>query len=430
MRIGYLLQQDVDIQTPPYSGPALHVREVVEGLNAQGHTVRILYRLQGQLWKTDDLQTFAPVTVSHVDRGLARRLESVVRRLQYELRLPYLAYFESRRFAAACLQELADCDLLFERMSWFDYGGALAAQRLKIPHILENNGDHLADLEAKGLAPRGLQRKISLTLAGWAVQNAAHVIVSGEGWREQFLERWQVDPHKVTTVENGTRLTRMLSRDQLASFRETPQQERVPTVVYLGGFQPWQGVPNLLRAVHRLHEGGYAARVQLIGSGAGLEAAQKQVRELHLEKNVSFLGRLTPADYAPILASADIGVAPYCGWPEFSGLKLFDYKAAGLAVIASGRDGHPPTLAHEQTGWIVPPCDSEALTLALITLSTDPALRRRLGQAARIEAEQRHDWSHTVQQIEQIFNRVLGRAPEDAATQQTIKSPSLADTTS
>lgn len=414
MHIGYLLQQDVDIQTPPYSGPAQHVREVVQGLNELGHTVRVLYRLQGRLWKTDDLRTFEPVTVRGADRGPARLLERGVRRVQYELRLPYLAYFESRRFAKACIQELANCDLLFERMSWFDYGGALAARRLRIPLILENNGDHLADLTAKGLAPRGLQRRLSVALAGWAVRRAAHIVVSGEGWREAFLQRWGTPAHHVSTVENGTILTRLLSREQLASFQETPRAERAPAVVYLGGFQPWQGVPTLLQAVARLHAADFPARVMLIGAGAGVNEAKKLVRELKLETSVVFKGRLTPQEYAPILAGADIGVAPYCGWPEFSGLKLFDYKAAGLAVIASGRDGHPPTLSHGETGWIVPPCDSEALTLALMSLTTDPQLRRRLGRAARLEAEQRHDWSHTVQQLEQLFYQALGRGPAEA----------------
>ena len=395
MRIGYLLQQDVDIRTPPYSGPAQHVREVVEGLQELGHSVRVLYRLRGRLWKTDDLHDFTQVTVASVDKGPRRLIERGLRRVQSQLRLPYFAYFESNRFARACIQELADCDLLFERTSWFDYGGTLAARRLGIPLILENNGDHLTDLQAKGLQPRGLQRRLSMTLAAWAVKNATHVVVSGEGWREQFLRRWDIAPHKVTTVENGTVLTRLLSREQLASFDDAAPARRVPTIVYLGGFQPWQGVPILLRALARLRSAGFEAKVLLIGVGSGVEEAKALVDDLKLQDSVSFMGRLTPAKYAPVLAAADIGIAPYCNWPEFSGLKLFDYKAAGLAVISSGRDGHPPTLAHDETGLIVPPCDVEALTLAIIALTTDPTLRRRLGRAARREAEQRHDWSHT-----------------------------------
>jgi glycosyltransferase involved in cell wall biosynthesis len=241
------------------------------------------------------------------------------------------------------------------------------------------------------------------------VAHTAHVVVSGEGWREAFLQRWQIPPQEVTTVENGTVLTRLLAREQLKSFREPPANEPMPTVVYLGSFQPWQGVPVLLRALKRVQTAGADARLILIGAGAGSAEAQALVDQLGLQKMVTFKGRLLPRDYAPVLAAADIGVAPYCGWPEFSGLKLFDYKAAGLAVVASGQNGHPPTLSHGETGWIVPPCDEESLALAIMTLAGDPALRRRLARAARLEAERVHDWSHTVQQLEEVFEKVLGR---------------------
>ena len=104
-----------------------------------------------------------------MDAGTRRKMESAVRRVQYELRLPYAALFDSRRFANACTDELQGFDLLYERMSWVSYGGALASRRLDIPLVLENNGDHLADLEAKGIAPRGAQYRLSAALMGRTV---------------------------------------------------------------------------------------------------------------------------------------------------------------------------------------------------------------------------------------------------------------------
>jgi glycosyltransferase involved in cell wall biosynthesis len=93
---------------------------------------------------------------------------------------------------------------------------------------------------------------------------------------------------------------------------------------------------------------------------------------------------------------------------EFSGLKLFDYKAAGLATVASGANGQPTTLKHEQTALIVPPCDEDALSAAMIRLAHDAELRRQMGQAARLEAEACHSWRHTAVQITDIFNSTIG----------------------
>jgi glycosyltransferase involved in cell wall biosynthesis len=406
MRIGYLLQQGTDIRRPPFDGPGVHVREVARELTYLGHEVTVILQLGREIWRTDDLEHFAPVPVPNMDAGPRRKLESAIRRLQSELQLPYAALFESMRFAAACVGELPDSDLLYERTSWVSYGGALAARRLGVPLVLENNGDHLADLEAKGIAPRGAQRRLSIALMGRAIRQAAHVVVSGDGWRDAFIQRWTIAPERVTTVENGTTLVRLLPHSALGSF-EAPAGSSMPVrLVYLGGFQPWQGVEILLRALAgeaRLAH----TRLTLIGPTEGLGVgAQQMAAALGLLPRVTFTGALDAESYAPILAHSDIGLAPYCGWPEYSGLKLLDYKAAGLAVIASGRDGRPACLDHGRTGWIVPPCDETALAEALVQLVQDPQLRRQLGQNARIEAEAYHGWDATARRLDAIFRDV------------------------
>jgi len=149
--------------------------------------------------------------------------------------------------------------------------------------------------------------------------------------------------------------------------------------------------------------------LRLIGAGAGLEDAQELASQLELNGFVNFTGRLPVEEYGLHLAQADIGLSPYCGWNEYSGLKLFDYKAAGLACIVSGKDGQPVTIKHGETGWIVPPCDEQALCEAILRLAADRELIRRMGQAARIEAETSHGWDRTARLLEQVLSDQLNR---------------------
>lgn len=415
MKIGVLAQQPVPLRRPPFDGPASHLRHVVQALRDRGHQVQVLAAADGSLWRSDDLEQFYPVEVRLVDRGPLRWIERAMRRVQYELRLPYAALFESVRFALACRQELAGCDLLYERMSWVSYGGALAGRWLHKPLVLENNGDHLADLEAKGIAPQGAQRRLSLACMTWAVRQAAHVVTTGEGWRDQFLQRYPgaLPAERVSTVENGTDLVHLLQREHLRPFQTQPaaQPDDPVTVAYVGGFLPWQGVATLIHAVARARQQGTAVRLLLIGAGPGMADAAELVMDLNLEAHVAFGGPMQARQFAPLLAQADLGASPYCGWPEFSGLKILDYKAAGLPAIASGdaAAGRPATVQHGTTGWIVPPCDEDALVAAIMQLAADSDLRRRMGQAARLEAEAQHGWEHTARQLEQIFEQVLNR---------------------
>ena len=403
MKIGYLMQQGVNIRQRPFNGPANHVREVVQELENLGHRVRVIVRLEGQTWVTDDLETFVPIRVRWLDQGPLRWFERLVRRIQSELKLPYAAFFESLRFAQACQQTLAGYDLLYERLSWMGYGGALASRWLKIPLILEDNGDQLADLESKGIAPQGLQRRLSIGVTGWAVRQATQIVSTGEGWRRQFIKRWGVPDTKVTTVENGTTTIDLLKRENLRAFRGLKASEVTPTLVYLGGFYPWHGVPVLLRAFSQALKFGKSMRLILIGSGIGEDEARALTSDLHLKDHVEFAGQLSPAEFTAVLADADIGLSPYCGWPEYSGLKIFDYKAAGLACIASGEEGMPATISQGKTGWIVPPCDEEALRVAILELAQDLERTWQMGRVARLEAEQHHQWQHTAQTLEKIF---------------------------
>jgi glycosyltransferase involved in cell wall biosynthesis len=316
--------------------------------------------------------------------------------------------FESLRFALACRQELLGAEIYLERFSWMSYGGLLAGKWFGVPLVLEYNGDPLADLDVKNAAPTGKQLKISSAITRWVLQQAPHIVASGEGWRKNCIERWHVAPAKVTTIENGTELLRLLKRDELRSFGPVPAPEDATNLVYIGSFNAWHGVPILLRAFHKAIQQCDHLRLMLIGAGDGFQEARELSSQLGLDGLVTFTGRLLIEDYAEYLAQSDIGLSPYCGWEEYSGLKLFDYKAAGLACIASGKNGQPLTLKHGKTGLIVPPCDEQALCEAICQLACDRDYVQRMGQAARLEAEAVHGWDNTVRQLEQVFTSLSG----------------------
>lgn len=407
MKIAYLMQAGVpDLRERSLSGPALHVKHVVDELRKSGHDVRVLAQLDKRIWKADDLNQFEPVEVRHIDNGPFRILERGVRRVQFELKLPYAALFESVRFARACRQELDGFDVLYERMGWFGYGGALASRWLGIPLILEVNGDHLNELEMQGMAPRGMQRRLSMALMKRTALSAAHTVATGEGWRRRHTAYWAVGPEKISVVENGSELVSLLSRHQLRSFCDSDANAPT-TVAYSGGFDPWQGVTVLLYAISQVIRRGTLVHLLLLGSGSEMQDARGLAQELGIASHVTFTGRLAGAEYAEKMAQADIGVAPYCGRDEFSGLKLLDYKAAGLATIASGRNGEPAVIIDGKTGRIVPPCDENALCDAIATLCFRVETRKQMGRTARVEAEQFHSWANTAERLNELFTRVV-----------------------
>src|SRR5262249_41671636 len=84
----------------------------------------------------------------------------------------------------------------------------------------------------------------------------------------------------------------------------------------------------------------------------------------------------------------------------FSPLKVYEYMAAGLPVIASRIGQLEEVIEHGVTGWLVPPGDANALALGIQGLRASPAsFRKRLGAAARCYVLQCHSWDAVGQQI-------------------------------
>ncbi len=397
MKIGYLMQAGAPkMLSHPFSGPAVHVREVCVELRRLGHQVRVVSQLDGMIHYSDDCRAFVPLPLS------TPRIRGAV----WLDRLSRVSLLDSLCFGAACWKLLQGFDVLYERMGWLGFGGALASGMLKLPLLVEVNGDHLWERGMYGRAPKGLARAAYIAATRRALSHASHIVASGPEWRARVIERFGIKPEEVTVVNNGSRLVELLRRQQLQSFSSAAEGNPV-VIAYVGGFYPWQAVDLLLKVVKRLVQVNLPVRLVLIGSGFGERSARELALKLGLGEQTAFLGSLPPEEYAHKLAASDIGVAPYCGIAEFSGLKLLDYKAAGLAIVASGRNGEPNLIRDGVTGLIVKPCDEDELLGALITLISDGGLRRSFGRRVRIEAEKQHSWRHTAAAVSTIIKTTV-----------------------
>jgi glycosyltransferase involved in cell wall biosynthesis len=404
-----------DVRARRPSGAANHVLQTVKELKALGHDVRLVACLERGIWTSDDLERYRPVWLPSLDAGANRLIERGIRRIQWQLRLPYFAFFDSQRFARACVQELFGFDVIYERMGWMGLGGSLAAARLGVPHVLEVNGDLLPELAMNGMTPGPVQRAVSSRLMRQMIRRVSHTVATGEGWRARHIEQWHVPPETVSVVHNGTELVHLVGRHQLRAFREDSSDDRPLHVGFVGSFDPWQGLPLLLSAVATALASGINLRLTLAGTGSQESALREQATMLGLSERVEFAGHLPMARLASHMADWDVGVCLYRGRAEYTGLKLLDYKAAGLAVIAAGEAGQPALIDHDVTGIIIPPGDQDALCAALAQMDAARERVHAMGRRARLEAEERHGWSHTARALQEVFERAFRQLRPSAA---------------
>ncbi len=126
------------------------------------------------------------------------------------------------------------------------------------------------------------------------------------------------------------------------------------------------------------------------------------------------------------LAAADIGVAPFdiARHPPlklgfyWSPLKVFEYMASGLPVVAPAIPRLQTLVAAGLEGVLYNPATPEALADALLSLR-DPATRRRLGAAARARAEREYSWQAHCAALDAAFRRLVAGGPREGPARVT-----------
>jgi glycosyltransferase involved in cell wall biosynthesis len=182
-------------------------------------------------------------------------------------------------------------------------------------------------------------------------------------------------------------------------------------VIFVGSFYAWHGVDLIIEAFAIAQRKVPNLRLCLIGDGVTRAANARRANELGIAERVEFPGWLAQEQVLAYLNESDIGVAPY-RWLEpfyFEPVKIMDYMAAGLAVIASNQGQICDLVVPGETGILVPPEDVSALAEALIDLSEDASFRHRLGLAAR----------ERVPSMLETAQRVLSTASEVAQARTT-----------
>jgi len=313
-----------------------------------------------------------------------------------------------RVFRAASVRRLAETirpDLVMERYHNFGGEGALAARSVRVPLVLEVNApaiDHPGSRKA------------------WL--DRALVVRPFRRWRE-----WQLDQARLVVTPSAAILPPRVPRARVIELewgadteRFTPGAAgRVPfakapgeiVAVFAGAFRAWHGAIQLVDAVRQLHERGLDAfRAVFLGDGPERPAAMAAAAG---DPRFVFAGTVSHDEMPAALAAADIGVAPFdvARHPPlalgfyWSPLKVFEYMASGLPVVAPALPRLRDLVGDAVEGRLYEPATSEALADALATLA-DPERRAQLGGAARARAVRDYSWEAHCRALDRAFREL------------------------
>jgi glycosyltransferase involved in cell wall biosynthesis len=417
LRIAYALQNVGGVDFGLGLSQAVPVRETLRGLRQAGHSVSALM-LRGQsVVGMDNVDCHEQVW--QLPQGLPgtrpfKRVEGGIRRVQRELRLPYLGLFDLYRFYRACLGGLPKFDLCHELNGLFTGGAALACRRLGKPYILSVDADILLERDQLGQPVVGLQRRLAAWETRLSYQAASRIICVSEPARQNLIDAWQVDPHKIEVVANGVDTQLFRPIEDSRALRAQLGIGDGPVVGFVGAFTAWHGLDLLIESFARVWRRFPAARLLLVGDGPGRQLVDSQIAAHGLQPAVCMTGLVPQTAVPALLACADVTVLPYPRLLKelwFSPLKLYEYMSAARAIVASGSGQIAQVIQHGHTGLLVEAGDVAELTDAICSLIENAAERARLGSNARAQAVASHSWHNYVQRLEAIYRSVLHPLP-------------------
>jgi glycosyltransferase involved in cell wall biosynthesis len=195
-------------------------------------------------------------------------------------------------------------------------------------------------------------------------------------------------------------------------FRFRRRERLRPRIVSTRNFEALYNVPCTLRAFRLVQDCHPGAQLTLVGAGSQGEALRRLAAELRLE-HVTFAGRVPPDDIWGYYAEADL----YLQTPNIDNMpaSVLEAFASGCPVVATDAGGVSAILTNDLHGLLVPCNDHEAAARAMLRLLEDPALARRVADAAH-DSCTRYQWSSVRAQWLALYRRLVGPHALGAAT--------------
>ncbi len=377
-----------------HDGQGVHLEAMVAALRATGHEVRVV----------------GPASYGATDFGGESRAVELVRRLLpgWAGELAELAYAVPAALRLWRAAREFRPDAIYERANLFHLAGMLVAPRIRVPLLLEVNAPlaaerarfgRLALRRLAGALERLVWRRADRVLPVTAVLGAA-------------LAEAGVDPVRITVIPNGIE-----PRD----FPEPAPARPAPDPLVLGfvGFvREWHGLDAVIRAI-AAWQGEPRLALTVVGEGPARAGLARLAAELGVASRLRFTGLAAREAVPGLIAGFDIALQP-AAVPYASPLKVFEYMAAGRAIVAPDQPNIREVLEHERTALLFDPADPGAMSAAVLRLAGDAALRARLGTAAR-DALLRRDltWDGNARRVIALAEAEIARRRPAAALKRT-----------
>jgi glycosyltransferase involved in cell wall biosynthesis len=291
-----------------------------------------------------------------------------------------------------------------------------AAGKTQLFHVMANSGKswHLFAAPAVWIAAlrkvpvvvnyRGGEAKSFFTKSMRSVRstlNRADKIIVPSPYLEQVFGKWGFQAQIVPNIIDLGRFAYTSDRGQTDTSRRP-----FPHILAARNLEQIYDIATAIRALRVVKDEFDAASMTIAGSGPERDTLQQLTDELDLSGAVTFLGEIGNDQMPELYHSADIVVNPSLA--DNMPISILEALASGTPVVSTNVGGVPHMVKDGETALLVPPRDASAMAAAILRVTRDPDLAKRLAEAGRQCAHQ-FTWSKIRESLFAIYEELIRR---------------------
>ena len=257
---------------------------------------------------------------------------------------------------------------------------------------------------------RGRTLQLMYHFSLWVEKKTFHtadrVISTNESYRRIAIQRGRMRPEHVYVVRSGPSLSKFLPIPPNPTMRNGCRF----LVSYLGVMGPNDGIEILLQSIRHIVRqlGRTDIRFILIGAGDEYQTLVDLSRELALENQVHFTGRIPDQEVIEIICSSDVCVAPDPKDPlnDLSTMnKIIEYMALGKPIVAF--DLQEARVSADKAAYYAAANNPVDFAEKILLLLEEPEKRQSMGAFGRQRFLERLAWEHQSRQLLALYEELL-----------------------
>ncbi len=214
-------------------------------------------------------------------------------------------------------------------------------------------------------------------------------------------------PEKFTTIYSGIDVEPFLQADQhraetRAKLGINSDQVVIGKIARLFNLK---GHDDLITAAAKLVVACPQARILLVGDGILRNALQQRIASLGLTDYFIFTGLVPPTEVPRLIGAMDLLV--HTSYREGLARALPQALIAGRAVVSYDIDGAREVTINGETGYLVPPGDTETLAQRLVKLVSDAPARLRMGKHGQARFTEQFRHQTMTRKIREVYEETL-----------------------